>query len=158
LGKIIRFPSVEVRDMGRTARGVKGMEVAPEDEVVGMEVIRPEGTILTVTERGFGKRTDPKKYPEHHRGGLGVKGLEITKRNGPIMSILQVTEDDEVMLVTDGGKILRLLARGISLIGRVTQGVKLMDLEREERVVSVAKVAEKSDDNEPEPEADLGLI
>jgi DNA gyrase subunit A len=158
LGKIIRFPSVEVRDMGRTARGVKGMEVGPEDEVVGMEVIRPEGTILTVTERGFGKRTDPKKYPEHHRGGLGVKGLEITKRNGPIMSILQVTEDDEVMLVTDGGKILRLLARGISLIGRVTQGVKLMDLEREERVVSVAKVAEKSDESEPEPEADLGLI
>jgi DNA gyrase subunit A len=157
LGKIIRFPSVEVRDMGRTARGVKGMEVAPEDEVVGMEVIRPAGTILTVTERGFGKRTDPKKYPEHHRGGLGVKGLEITKRNGPIMSILQVTEEDEVMLVTDGGKILRLLARGISLIGRVTQGVKLMDLEREERVVSVAKVAEKSDDNDPEPEADLGL-
>ena len=143
--------------MGRTARGVKGMEVAPEDEVVGMEVIRPAGTILTVTERGFGKRTDPKKYPEHHRGGLGVKGLEITKRNGPIMSIIQVTEEDEVMLVTDGGKILRLLARGISLIGRVTQGVKLMDLEKEERVVSVAKVAEKSDDGEPEPEADLGL-
>jgi DNA gyrase subunit A len=156
-GKIIRFPSVEVRDMGRTARGVKGMEVAPEDEVVGMEVIRPGGTILTVTERGFGKRTDPGKYPEHHRGGLGVKGLEITKRNGPIMAILQVNEDDEVMLVTDGGKILRLLARGISLIGRVTQGVKLMDLEKEERVVSVAKVAEKSDDSEPEPEADLGL-
>ncbi len=157
LGKIIRFPSAEVRDMGRAARGVKGMDVAPEDEVVGMEVIRPAGTILTVTERGFGKRTDPKKYPEHHRGGLGVKGLNITDRNGPIMSILQVTEDDEVMLVTDGGKILRLLARGISLIGRVTQGVKLMDLEKEERVVSVAKVAERSDDSEPEPEAELGL-
>jgi DNA gyrase subunit A len=133
------------------------MEVAPEDEVVGMEVLRPAGTILTVTGRGFGKRTDPKKYPEHHRGGLGVRGLNITDRNGPIMSILQVNEDDEVMLVTDGGKILRLLARGISLIGRVTQGVKLMDLEKEERVVSVAKVAEKSDDSEPEPEADLGL-
>jgi DNA gyrase subunit A len=157
LGKIIRFPSAEVRDMGRAARGVKGMEVAPEDRVVGMEVLRPSGTILTVTERGFGKRTDPKKYPEHHRKGQGVKGLEITDRNGPIMSILQVNEDDEVMLVTDGGKILRLLARGISLIGRVTQGVKLMDLEKEERVVSVAKVAEKSDDGEPEPEADLGL-
>jgi DNA gyrase subunit A len=156
-GKIIRFPSAEVRDMGRAARGVKGMEVAPEDEVVGMEVIRPAGTILTVTERGFGKRTDPSKYPEHHRGGQGVKGLEITKRNGPIMAILQVNEDDEVMLVTDGGKILRLPARGISLIGRVTQGVKLMDLEKEERVVSLAKVAERGDDSEPEPEADLGL-
>ncbi|OGR27097.1 MAG: DNA gyrase subunit A, partial [Desulfobacca sp. RBG_16_60_12] len=156
-GKIIRFPSAEVRDMGRAARGVKGMEVAPEDRVVGMEVLRPGGTILTVTERGFGKRTDPKKYPQHHRKGQGVKGLDITKRNGPIMAILQVNEDDEIMLVTDGGKILRMIAKGISLIGRVTQGVKLMDLERDERVVSLAKVAEKSDDGEPEPEADLGL-
>ena len=156
-GKIIRFPSAEVRDMGRTARGVKGMEVAPEDRVVGMEVLRPGGTILTVTERGFGKRTDPKKYPEHHRKGQGVKGLDITKRNGPIMAILQVNEDDEIMLVTDGGKILRMIAKGISLIGRVTQGVKLMDLEAEERVVSLAKVAEKSDDGEPEPEPDLGI-
>jgi DNA gyrase subunit A len=156
-GKIIRFPSAEVRDMGRAARGVKGMEVAPEDRVVGMEVLRPGGTILTVTERGFGKRTDPKKYPEHHRKGQGVKGLDITKRTGPIMAILQVNEDDEIMLVTDGGKILRMIAKGISLIGRVTQGVKLMDLEAEERVVSLAKVAEKSDDGEPEPEPDLGI-
>ena len=156
-GKIIRFPSSEVRDMGRGARGVKGMEVAPEDRVVGMEVLRPGGTILTVTERGFGKRTDPKKYPEHHRKGQGVKGLVITKRNGPIMAILQVQEDDEIMLVTDGGKILRMIARGISLIGRVAQGVKLMDLEPEEHVVSVAKVAEKADDVEPEPETDLGI-
>ncbi len=156
-GKIIRFPSSEVRDMGRGARGVKGMEVAPEDRVVGMEVLRPGGTILTVTERGFGKRTDPRKYPEHHRKGQGVKGLVITKRNGPIMAILQVHEDDEIMLVTDGGKILRIIAKGISLIGRVTQGVKLMDLEPEEHVVSVAKVAEKNDDGEPEPETDLGI-
>jgi DNA gyrase subunit A len=156
-GKIIRFPSSEVRDMGRTARGVKGMEVAPEDEVVGMEVLQPQGTILTVTARGFGKRTDPGKYPQHHRGGQGVRGLNITKRTGLVMGILQVNEDDEVMLVTDGGKILRLAARGISLIGRVTQGVKLMDAEAEERVVSLAKVAEQSDDNEAETEPDLGL-
>jgi DNA gyrase subunit A len=155
LGKIIRFPSAEVRDMGRGARGVKGIEVGPGDRVVGMEVVRPAGTILTVTERGFGKRTDPKKYPKHHRGGQGVKGLHITNRNGPIMAILQVDDDDEIMLVTDGGKILRSMAKGISLIGRVTQGVKLMDLEKEERVVSLAKVAEKNGDSEAGP--DLGL-
>jgi DNA gyrase subunit A len=155
LGKIIRFPSAEVRDMGRGARGVKGIEVGPGDRVVGMEVVRPAGTILTVTERGFGKRTDPKKYPKHHRGGQGVKGLHITNRNGPIMAILQVDDDDEIMLVTDGGKILRSVAKGISLIGRVTQGVKLMDLEKEERVVSLAKVAEKNGDSEAGP--DLGL-
>ena len=82
-GKIIRFPSSEVRDMGRGARGVKGMEVAPEDRVVGMEVLRPGGTILTVTERGFGKRTDPRKYPEHHRKGQGVKGLDDHQTQRP---------------------------------------------------------------------------
>jgi len=165
LGKIIRFPSAEVRDMGRGARGVRGIVVAPEDEVVGMEVLRPQGTILTVTERGFGKRTNPARYPQHHRGGQGVLGLNITKRTGKVMGILQVNEDDEVILVTDGGKLLRLAARGISLIGRVTQGVKLMDAEAEERVVSLAKVAERSDlgdgepepEPEPEPEADLGF-
>ncbi len=120
-----------------------------------MEVLHPQGTILTVTERGFGKRTDPDKYPRHHRGGQGVRGLNITDRNGQVMEILQVNDDDEIMLVTDGGKILRLAARGISLIGRVTQGVKLMDLDKEERVVSVAKVAEKAEYGETEP--DLGL-
>jgi DNA gyrase subunit A len=156
-GKIIRFPAQEVRDMGRAARGVKGMEVSPEDEVVGMEVLRPQGTILTVTERGFGKRTDPAKYPQHHRKGLGVRGLNITKRTGRVMGILQVNEDDEIMLVTDGGKILRLAARGISLIGRVTQGVKLMDAEAEERVVGLAKVAEQADNGEDDTEADLGI-
>ena len=156
-GKIIRFPTAEVRDMGRAARGVKGIGVAQKDEVVGMEVLRPEGTILTVTERGFGKRTDPAKYPQQHRGGQGVRGLNVTKRTGRVMGILQVNEDDEVILVTDGGKILRLAARGISLIGRVTQGVKLMDAEAEERVVSLAKVAEQSDDSDVETEPDLGL-
>jgi DNA gyrase subunit A len=149
-GKIIRFPADEVRDMGRGARGVKGMAVAADDAVVGMEVLRPGGTILTVTERGFGKRTDPAKYPQHHRRGRGVLGLNITKRTGPVMGILQVNEDDEIMLVTDGGKIIRLAAKGISVFGRVTQGVKLIEAEAEERVVSVAKVAEKGDNGDDE--------
>jgi len=162
-GKIIRFASQEIRDMGRTARGVKGMTVAEDDAVVGMEVIQPGGTILTVTERGFGKRTPPEKYPRHHRGGQGVRGLNITKRNGPVVGLLQVKADDELMLVTNGGKILRLAAKGISVIGRVTQGVKLMEADVEERVVSLAKVAEKGDNGEGqgeaqgEDEADLGF-
>jgi DNA gyrase subunit A len=166
-GQVIRFPAEEIRDMGRTARGVRGIRVAADDQVVGMEVIRPGGTILTVTQRGFGKRTPPEKYPRHHRGGQGVRGLNITHRNGPVVGLLQVSNDDEVMLVTDGGKILRLAARDISVIGRVTQGVKLMEADVEERVVSLAKVAEKADNGEgqeggrggrqSEDEADLGF-
>jgi len=148
MGKVIRFPAVEVRDMGRTARGVIGMEVAPGDQVVGMEVVQPQDVILTVTERGYGKRTPVDAYPRHHRGGKGVKGLEITPRNGPVLSLLQSGEDDEIMLVTDRGKILRMAVKDISLIGRVTQGVKLMEAEPDEQVVSVAKVAERSDDGE----------
>ncbi|MEW6387430.1 MAG: DNA gyrase subunit A [Thermodesulfobacteriota bacterium] len=151
-GKIIRFPAAEVRDVGRSAKGVRGIAVAPEDRVVGMEVLEPGGTILTVTEGGFGKRTPPDQYPRHHRGGLGVRGLHITKRNGPVLGILQVKEDDQVMLVSDRGKIVLILVKDISVIGRVTQGVKLMDTEAEEKIASFAKVAEKSDDGE----ADLG--
>jgi DNA gyrase subunit A len=157
-GKIIRFPAAQVRDVGRSARGVRGIQVAADDRVVGMEVIRPAGTILTVTERGFGKRTKPEKYPAQRRGGQGRLGLRITARNGLVMGILQVHEDDQIMLVTDGGKVLRLSVNGISVIGRITQGVKLMDTEKEERVVSLAKVAEKTDNGEAEPEADLGLL
>ncbi len=158
-GKIIRFPAAEVRDVGRSARGVKGIRVAPEDMVVGMEVIRPGGTILTVTERGFGKRTEPAKYRQTHRGGQGVMGLRVTDRTGPVMGILQVEADDQIMLVSDRGKVVRIAVKDISVIGRVTQGVKLMDTEAGERVVSVAKVAEKGEngDDAGESEATLGL-
>ena len=115
---------------------------------MGMEVVLPEDIILTVTERGFGKRTRAKAYPRHHRGGQGVKGLDIVKKNGPVLALLQVTADDEIMLVTDRGKIIRLATQHIPIVGRVTQGVKLMDPEVEEKVVSVAKVVEKGDDGE----------
>ncbi|MGQ9688417.1 MAG: DNA gyrase subunit A [Desulfobaccales bacterium] len=150
LGKVIRFPSAEVRDMGRATRGVKGIEVSEGDAVVGMEVVQPEGIILTVTERGFGKRTQVGAYPQHHRGGLGVKGLYITQKNGPVLALLQVGEDEDIMLVTDRGKIIRLPVAGIPIVGRVTQGVKLMDADPEEKVVSVAKVVERGDDSEGE--------
>jgi DNA gyrase subunit A len=149
-GKIICFPAAEVRETGRSARGVKGMTVGKNDAVVGMEILSPVGAILTVTERGFGKRTPSAAYPRQHRAGLGVIGLKVTKRIGPVMGLLQVNEDDEVMLVTDGGKILRLAVKGIRLIGRATQGVKLMDTEAEEHVVGVAKVAERGEEDDGE--------
>ena len=147
-GKIIRFAEGDVRDMGRAARGVKGMNVAADDVIVGMEIPTEEGAILTVTANGFGKRTRHEEYRLQRRGGLGLLALRITDRNGPVVAILQVTEDDEVMLITDRGKIIRLPVAGISLIGRVTQGVTLIDTEPEERVVSVARLAEKGDEGD----------
>jgi DNA gyrase subunit A len=147
-GKVIRFQEEDVRDMGRMARGVKGMKVAPDDEIVGMEILTAEGAILTVTANGYGKRTRHEEYRLQHRGGLGLLAMRITERNGPVVGLLQVMEDDEVMLITDRGKIIRLPVAGISLIGRVTQGVKLIDTEPEERVVSVARLAERGDDTE----------
>jgi DNA gyrase subunit A len=147
-GKIIRFSEEDVRDMGRAARGVKGMNVAEDDAIVGMEIPTEEGAILTVTANGYGKRTRHAEYRLQRRGGLGLLALRITDRNGPVVGILQVTEDDEVMLITDRGKIIRLPVAGISLIGRVTQGVKLIDTEPEERVVSIACLAEKGDEGE----------
>ena len=147
-GKIIRFSEEDVRDMGRAARGVKGMSVADDDVIVGMEIPTEEGAILTVTANGYGKRTRHEKYRLQRRGGLGLLALRITDRNGPVVGILQVTEDDEVMLITDRGKIIRLPVAGISLIGRVTQGVKLIDTEPEERVVSIARLAEKVDEGD----------
>jgi DNA gyrase subunit A len=107
---------------------------------------------LTVTERGFGKRTKAAQYPRHHRGGQGVRGLQITKRNGPVLCLVQLAPDDEIMLMTDRGKILRMAVKGIPVIGRVTQGVKLMDAELDEKVVGVARVVEKGDDGEGVPE------
>jgi DNA gyrase subunit A len=147
-GKIIRFAEGDVRDMGRAARGVKGMNVAADDVIVGMEIPTEEGAILTVTANGFGKRTRHEEYRLQRRGGLGLLALRITDRNGPVVAILQVTEDDEVMLITDRGKIIRLPVAGISLIGRVTQGVTLIDTEPGERVVSVARLAEKGDEGD----------
>ncbi len=148
LGKIIRFSEEDVRDMGRSARGVKGMSVADDDVIVGMEIPTEEGAILTVTANGYGKRTRHEEYRLQRRGGLGLLALRISDRNGPVVGILQVTEDDEVMLITDRGKIIRLPVAGISLIGRVTQGVKLIDTEPDERVVSIARLAEKGEDGD----------
>ncbi|MBM4289381.1 MAG: DNA gyrase subunit A [Deltaproteobacteria bacterium] len=147
-GKIIRFHEEDVRDMGRTARGVKGMAVAEDDAIVGMEILTEEGAILTVTANGYGKRTRHEEYRHQRRGGQGLLAMRITDRNGPVMGILQVTEDDEVMLITDRGKIIRLPVAGISLIGRITQGVKLIDTEAEERVVSIARLAEKGEEGD----------
>ncbi len=142
-GKSIRFPETGVRPMGRTAAGVRGMMLAPGDEVVGMEILSPGATILTVTEFGYGKRTPLERYRLQKRGGQGVITIRTTARNGKVMRVAQVVDDDEVMLITDGGKVLRCRVSGISTMGRATQGVRVMDLGQGEKLVSMARLAER---------------
>jgi DNA gyrase subunit A len=140
MGMAIRFPEDDVRSMGRTAYGVRGIQLRDGDEVVAMEVVKPGGTLLTVTQKGYAKRTDLDEYRVQSRGGLGLKNLEITERNGVVVGIAQVHENEELLVITQQGKILRTPASDIRTIGRATQGVRVMDLEGEDTVVSVALV------------------
>ncbi|MGH0029159.1 MAG: DNA gyrase subunit A [Myxococcota bacterium] len=141
-GKSIRFPEDQVRPMGRTAAGVRGMSLREGDHVVGMEILSPGATVLTVTERGYGKRTPLDDYRLQRRGGQGIITIRTSERNGPVVSVAQVMNDDEVMLITDGGKVLRAKVSGISTMGRATQGVRIMNLNPGEKLVSMARLAE----------------
>jgi len=141
-GKSIRFPESDVRAMGRTAAGVRGMALAASDEVVGMEILTPGATILTITERGYGKRTPLEAYRVQKRGGQGIITIRTSDRNGPVIGVAQVVDDDELMLVTNAGKVLRCRVSGISTMGRATQGVRVMDLASEETLVAIARLAE----------------
>jgi DNA gyrase subunit A len=141
-GKSIRFPESDARAMGRTAAGVRGMALADDDEVVGMEILSPGATILTITERGYGKRTPLEAYRIQKRGGQGILTIGASDRNGPVIGVAQVVDDDELMLVTNGGKVLRCRVSGISTMGRATQGVRIMDLASEETLVAIARLAE----------------
>ena len=144
-GKSIRFGESQVRAMGRTATGVRGISLIEGDAVVGMEILSPGATILTVTERGYGKRTPLEDYRLQNRGGQGIITIRTSERNGAVIGVAQVMDDDEVMLITDGGKVLRCRVSGISTMGRVTQGVTLMDLDPAERLVAIARLAEHDD-------------
>ncbi|MBW2373599.1 MAG: DNA gyrase subunit A [Deltaproteobacteria bacterium] len=145
LGKSIRFPESQVRAMGRTAAGVRGIALRGEDEVVGMEILSPGATVLTVTQNGYGKRTPLEDYRIQSRGGQGIITIKVSARNGPVLGIAQVLEDDEVMLITDGGRVLRCPVKGISTMGRATQGVRVMDLDADENLASMARMAEADD-------------
>jgi DNA gyrase subunit A len=141
-GKAILFDESDVRPMGRTATGVRGIALSGGDEVVGMEVIHPQATILTVTENGYGKRTRLEDYRTQRRGGQGIINIKTSARNGSVVGVAQVVGSDDVMLITDGGKVLRCPVDGISTMGRATQGVRVMKLSKEELLVAVARLAE----------------
>jgi DNA gyrase subunit A len=145
-GMAIRFPEGDVRPMGRSAYGVRGISLRDDDAVVAMQVLSPTGTILSVTEQGYGKRTVLEEYRLQARGGLGIINIQTSDRNGHVIGIAQVTDDDELMLITQQGKILRMTSRGIRTIGRATQGVRLIDIEGDDRAVSIARLAEKEDE------------
>ncbi len=146
-GKSIRFHESDIRASGRISRGVRGMRLEADDRIVGMEVVRYSQTLLTVTENGFGKRTSIDEYPVHKRGGKGVITIKTTLRNGMVVGLMEVQDEQDVMLVTDRGKIIRMPVSNISVISRNTQGVKLIDMEPDERVVSAACLAEAEEEN-----------
>lgn len=142
LGKAIRFKESDVREMGRTARGVRGTLLEKGDEVVGMGVtVGEQGTVLSITEHGFGKRTRISDYRVIKRGGKGVISIKANRRNGKVVAIRIVNDSDEVMIMTAHGVMIRLPVKGISLIGRNTQGVRVINLGKGDRVVDVACVA-----------------
>ena len=148
-GKSIRFPESDVRSMGRTSRGVRGMMLEAGDSIIGMEVVTDAtaATLVTVTENGYGKRTDLDEYRVQSRGGKGIITIKTTERNGQVVDIKLVNDESDLMFITDRGKVLRTGVSMLSVIGRNTQGVRLMVLESGERIVAVARLAEKDEEN-----------
>jgi DNA gyrase subunit A len=146
MGKSIRFHESNIRSSGRTSMGVRGMNLDSGDQIVAMEVLSHGQTLFAVTENGYGKRTSIDEYPVQKRGGKGVISIKTTQRNGLVVSILLVDEENDLMLMTNIGKIIRMPIKGISVISRNTQGVKLMGLEAGERVVGAARLAENGEE------------
>ncbi len=155
-GKSIRFREEDARPMGRVTRGVRGMTLEDDDVVIGMEIVNDMtgSTLFTVTEHGFGKRTELTEYRRQSRGGKGVITIKTTERNGCVVDIKQVTDENDLMLITDQGKIIRMPVAGFSVIGRNTQGVRLMVTEENERIVAVARLAEKEEVDEAADESE----
>jgi len=143
LGKSIRFNESDLRGMGRVAAGNIGIRMEPGDAVVGMEALQDGATILTVTENGYGKRTKTEEYRRQSRGGKGILTIKASERNGPVVYSYQVNDSDQLMIITGQGKIIRLRVMDISVIGRNTQGVRLIQLGEAEKVVGVAKLMDE---------------
>jgi DNA gyrase subunit A len=145
-GQSIRFKEEDVRATGRATYGVWGISLAKGDEVVAMETITNETPMLTVTQNGYGKRTELSEYRVQGRGGSGIITIQTTDRNGKVIGAMQVADTDDIVLVTDKGKVIRSHAKEIAVIGRNTQGVRLISLEDGEKMISLARLAEKDDE------------
>lgn len=155
LGQSIRFEEDEIRAMGRNARGVTGMRLDDDDKVIGLEVAKPDafktGQILTVTEKGFGKRTALEEYRVQGRGGSGISTMKVTDKNGPLVAVRQVANEDQILIASTHGKVIRTRVSEISEVGRIAQGVRLISLEEGEIVGAVAKIVEKDDEDGDTP-------
>jgi DNA gyrase subunit A len=149
-GQSIRFKEEQVRPTGRGTFGVVGMKLDEGDKIVSMEILTLGFNILTVSEGGYGKRTEMDEYRLQSRGGKGIITMKTTDKTGRVVGVQQVTEDDQLMLISNKGKIIRMRIKDIRIIGRNTQGVRLIELEEGERVVSLARLAEKEEEDETE--------
>ncbi|MGE0481888.1 MAG: DNA gyrase subunit A [Phycisphaerae bacterium] len=147
-GMACRFKEEEVRAMGRDARGVRGIDLRDDDRVVDMAAITTGMSLLTVCEKGFGKRTEIEEYRLTHRGGKGVINVRVTDKNGPVVALKAVTDDDQLMLITSAGTLLRTAVSALRDIGRATQGVRLIRVEENDRVVAVARMVSEKEEND----------
>ncbi|HDM37840.1 MAG TPA: DNA gyrase subunit A, partial [Candidatus Omnitrophica bacterium] len=145
-GRAIRFDESEVRRMGRTAAGVRGIRLAKDDRCIGMEIAKKDTGLLTVTSNGYGKRTPIDKYRSQSRGGRGIINIKVSKRNGKVIGIKSVTDSDEIMVITSSSMVVRCAVKDIRSIGRNTQGVRLISLKPDDKVVSLAKIVSEEDE------------
>lgn len=141
-GKVVRFHEQHVRAMGRTARGVRGMSLKEDEKIIALNVVQEKGTILTATENGYGKRTGLDEYRTCGRGGVGVISIQVTERNGNVVGAVQVTDEEELMLITGQGTLVRIRAAEVSVIGRNTQGVRLIRLDEGEKLIGIQRIPE----------------
>ncbi len=149
-GMAIRFCEEDARPMGRTAHGVRGIRLREDDYVIGMSTVREDSELLVVTENGYGKKTHVSQYKVQSRGGIGVRTYKISEQTGKVVGIRTVTDDDDIMLITSEGIIIRMATSGISSLGRSTKGVRLMRLGDGVKVVSIARTTQEDEDEEPE--------
>ncbi|MGE6523698.1 DNA gyrase subunit A [Bacillus safensis] len=159
-GMLIRFDETDVREMGRTAAGVKGITLSEDDIVVGMEILEPDANVLIVTEKGYGKLTPEKEYRVQSRGGKGLKTCKITDNNGPLVAVkaTNAEAEEDLMIITGSGVIIRMAVSDISTTGRVTQGVRLIRLGDDEHVATVALVEQSQEDDEENSEENVETI
>ncbi|NOU87362.1 DNA gyrase subunit A [Paenibacillus sp. LMG 31460] len=154
LGMSIHFPEQDVRSMGRSATGVKGIHLDPDDTVIDMDVVHEDNSVLIVTTKGFGKRTPVAEYRIQSRGGKGIKTLNVTDKNGPIVGLKVVQNDEDLMIITASGTVIRTSMDGISMMGRNTQGVRLINIREDDEVGTLARVQKNEEQSENEEDGD----